>query len=334
MKFGIRFNSDSGAIKDVVRWAQLAEDLGFDHFWYCQDLMKRDAWVALTAVAAATSRIRLGTCIVNPFTVSPAEIAMHAATLQEFCEGRFVLGIGPGDPPYRDWVGLPQAQPRRGLAEAVTILRRLLAGEEVSFDGSVFKWREAKLRMPAPAQPIPIYIGGQGPRVLELMGELGDGALPIVFPPETIDFVNERIQAGLARRITPNQSTNNPFDLAACVWWSVAQTQAQAEDALRYLIAYYGPSLRDETLNPIGLTMRDFDAVRAAWQAGEMNRAMHLITPAMFRLAIYGAPQDMVAKVHWLQSKGVTQINIGPPLGPDREQALRFTAERVMGEFR
>jgi 5,10-methylenetetrahydromethanopterin reductase len=100
------------------------------------------------------------------------------------------------------------------------------------------------------------------------------------------------------------------------------------------LIAYYGPSLRDETLNPIGLTTKDFDDIRAAWQAGEMNRAMRLITPAMFKLAIYGAPEDMVAKVRWLQGKGVTQINIGPPLGPDREQALRHTAERVMREFK
>jgi 5,10-methylenetetrahydromethanopterin reductase len=331
MKFGIRFNSDSGSMNDVVKWARLAEDLGFDHFWYCHDLMKRDAWVALTAVAAATKRIRLGTCIVNPFTSSPAEIAMSAATLQEVSEGRFVLGIGPGDPPYRDWVGLPQAQPRTGLAEAVTILRRLFRGEEVDFAGSVFKYRSAKLRMPAPAQPIPIYIGGQGPRVLELMGELGDGALPIVFPPETIDFVNERIAVGQGRK---GAGEKGGFDLAACVWWSVAKTKAEAEDALRYLIAYYGPSLRDETLNPIGLTMADFDDVRAEWRAGEMNRAMSLVTPAMFRLAIYGAPDDMVAKVRWLQGKGVTQINIGPPLGPDREQALRFTAEQVMREFK
>ena len=334
MRFGIRFNGDSGTIKEVVRWAQLAEDLGFDDFWYCQDLMKRDAWVALTAVAAATKTIRVGTCIVNPFTSSPAEIGMGAATLQEFSAGRFVLGIGPGDPPYQGWVGLRQSQPRTGLAEAVTILRRLFCGEQVDFEGSVFQWRGAKLRMPIPAQPIPIYIGGQGPRVLELMGELGDGGLPIVFPPETIDFVQERIQAGFAHRQSLVPNLQAPFDLAACVWWSVAQTKTEAEDALRYLIAYYGPSLRDETLNPIGLTMQDFDAIRVAWQAGEMQRAMRLITPAMFRLAIYGAPEDMVAKVRWLQGKGVTQINIGPPLGPDREQALRYTAEKVMRAFK
>jgi 5,10-methylenetetrahydromethanopterin reductase len=332
LRFGIRFNSDSGSIREVVRWARLAEDLGFDDFWYCQDLMKRDAWVALTAVAGATSRIRVGTCIVNPFTSSPAEIAMRAASLQEYSEGRFVLGIGPGDPPYLDWVGLGVARPRTGLAEAVLLLRRLLRGEDAAFDGEVFRgWQPAaRLRFPLPAQPVPIYIGGQGPRVLELAGELADGALPILFPPETVDFARERIAEGAARA---GRSLDG-FDLAACVWWSVAASRREAEDALRYLVAYYGPSLRAETLAPIGLTPHDFAPVRAAWQAGDMALAMRLLTPAMFGLAIYGEPEDMLARLRWLADRGVTQVNIGPPLGPDPEYALRVTAEQVIARLR
>jgi 5,10-methylenetetrahydromethanopterin reductase len=332
VRFGIRFNSDSGTIREVVRWAQLAEELGFDDFWYCQDLMKRDAWVTLTAVAAATSRIRVGTCIVNPYSASPAELAMAAASLQEFSGGRFVLGIGPGDPPYLEWIGRRQARPVAGLAQAVTLLRRLLAGEEAGEVGDVFPgWQpQARLRFPLPEQPIPIYIGGQGPRVLELMGELGDGGLPILFPPETVDFVRERVAAGAARAGRDLAG----FDLAACVWWSVARTRREAEDALRYLAAYYGPSLRPETLAPIGLTPDDFAPVREAWQAGDMERAMALLTPPMFRLAIYGDPEAMVEKLRWLAAHGVTQINIGPPLGPDREAALRTTAELVMSRLR
>ncbi|MBX0329567.1 LLM class flavin-dependent oxidoreductase [Oscillochloris sp. ZM17-4] len=324
MRFGIRLNSDSGVIREVVRRAQLAEELGFDDFWYCHDLMKRDAWVTLSAVAAATSRIRVGTCIVNPFSASPAEIAMAAASLQELSEGRFVLGIGPGDPPYLGWIGQAQARPRAGLAEAVAILRRLLRGEEAGVAGEVFAgWDpQARLRFDLPAQPIPIYIGGQGPRVLELMGEVADGGLPILFPPETIDFVRGRIAAGAARAGRDLAG----FDLAACVWWSVAETRREAEDALRYLAAYYGPSLRAETLAPIRLTPADFDPVRDAWQAGDMDRAMGALTPDMFRLAIYGSPDDMLARLRWLAARGVTQINIGPPLGPDPEAALRLTA--------
>lgn len=332
MRFGIRFNSDSGSIQSIVRRAQLAEALGFDDVWYCQDLMKRDAWVALTAIAAATRRVHIGTCIVNPFSASPAELAMSAATLQEFSEGRFVLGIGPGDPPYLDWVGLRQERPRTGVAEAVAIIRALLRGEPAEPGTEVFRnWKPgARLRMPIPPLPVPIYIGGQGPRVLELMGEIADGGLPIVFPPETIDFVSERVRAGAAR----SGRSLEQFDLAACVWWSVAATRREAEQALRYLIAYYGPSLRSETLAPIGLAPADFDGVRAAWEAGNMEQAMEQLQPAMFRLAICGTPDEMLERVRWLASKGVTQVNIGPPLGPDPEQALRITGEQVIARYK
>jgi 5,10-methylenetetrahydromethanopterin reductase len=219
-----------------------------------------------------------------------------------------------------------------GLAAAVRLLRGLLAGETVEPQGEPFGgWQPGgRMRFPLPAQPIPIYIGGQGPRVLELMGELGDGGLPILFPPETIHAVRERIAAGATRAGRDLAG----FDLAACVWWSVAPTRHEAEAALRYLVAYYGPSLRAETLAPIGLTPEAFAPVRSAWQAGQMERAMELLTPPMFRLAIYGDPDEMVERLRWLIANGVTQINIGPPLGPDPEAALRLTGEQVLGRLR
>ncbi len=332
LRFGLRFNSASGPIHDVVRWAVLAEGLGFDDFWYCQDLMQRDAWIILTAVAAATRRMRVGTCIVNPFSSNPAEIAMRAASLQEYSEGRFVLGIGPGHPSYLDWVGLRQRQPLTGLREAAHLLRGLLRGEDVAFEGRVFRgWKPgARLRFPIPPDPIPIYIGGQGPRVAEFMGEAGDGALPIAFPPEAIEGVVEQIRAGAAR----TGRSLDGFDLAACVWWSLARTRQQAEDALRPLIAYYGPSLRAGTLAPAGLAPSDFGNVRAAGEAGDLRRAATLVQPQMFRLGITGAIDEVVERVRWLQARGVTQVNIGPPLGPEKEWALRATAEGVIARFR
>ncbi len=332
LRFGIRFNSASGTIREVVRWAQLAEELGFDDVWYCEDLFQRDAWVVLTAVAAATRRIRVGTCIVNPFSASPVEIAMRAASLQEFSAGRFVLGIGPGDPPVLAWAGMRQRRPLSGLREAVDLLRRLLRGEDAAFDGAVFRgWTgKAQLMLQGPSVPIPIYIGGQGPKVLEYMGEAGDGGLPIVFPPETIDTVSARVRAGAARA---GRSLDD-FDLAACVWWSIGDTAAGAQEALRPLIAYYGPSLREEILAPIGLSPADFDTIRTALQAGEMVRAQSLVSPKMFRLAIAGDPEQLTERVRWLAARGATQINIGPPLGLDKERALRLTAERVIARCR
>ncbi|MDR7554731.1 MAG: LLM class flavin-dependent oxidoreductase [Armatimonadota bacterium] len=332
VRFGVRFNSASGTVADVVRWARLAEDLGFDDVWYCHDLMLRDAWVVLTAVAAATRRIRIGTCIVNPFSASPAELAMRAATLQEVSDGRFVLGIGPGDPPALSWVGLRQRRPVGGLREAVGLLRALLRGEATPWDGAVFRgWTAgARLRFPLHPTPIPIYVGGQGPRVLELMGEVADGGLPIAFPPETLPAAVAHIRAGAARSGRSLQG----FDVAACVWWAVDETVEQAQAALRPLIAYYGPSLRAETLAPIGLTPSDFDGIREAVAAGDLRRAEALVTAPMYRLAIAGDPDQVLDRIAWLRTQGATQINVGPPLGLDKERALRLTAQHILARAR
>ena len=226
---------------------------------------------------------------------------MRAASLQELSEGRFVLGIGPGDPPMLDRVGLRQRRPLSGLREAVDLVRRLLRGDDAAIDGTVFRGWTAKARLTfrVPSAPIPIYIGGQGPKVLEYMGEAGDGGLPIVFPPETIDAVAGRVRAGAARA---GRSLDN-FDLAACVWWSIGNTPAEAQEALRPLIAYYGPSLREETLAPIGLSPADFDPIRAALKADEMARAQSLVRPEMFRLAIAGDPEQLTERVRWLAAR-------------------------------
>ena len=94
MKFSLRLNNDL-TVPEYVALAQAAEAAGFDQFWVSNDLFLRSVPVILTAVAQATERIEIGTCVVNPYTMHPAEIAMLAATLDELSGGRFNLGIAP-----------------------------------------------------------------------------------------------------------------------------------------------------------------------------------------------------------------------------------------------
>ncbi|MEX2356314.1 MAG: LLM class flavin-dependent oxidoreductase [Thermaerobacterales bacterium] len=332
MKFGIRFNSDTGTLPEVVELAVLAEEAGFDYIWYCQDLMKRDVWIALTAIAAATKRIGLGTAIVNPFSASPAEIAMAAASLHEFSGGRLVLGIGAGAPEFLRWVNLWPDKPFTGVKEAVAILRRLLSGRAADIDGQVFKgWKKsARLRFPVPGPPIPIYVGAQRPKMLQFAGEAADGALPITFPPEAIDSVVRHIRTGADRA---GRSLAD-FDLAPCVWWSLAEDAGAARMATRQLIAYYGHALGRETLAPIGLSPEDFSGMREAFQAGNIERAMDLITEPMYRLAMCGNATALTERAGWLKDRGATQLNIGPPLGPDLAAAIRLTGQRVIPALR
>ncbi len=330
LRFGIRFNSDSGAIRDVVRWAVLAESLGFDNFWYCHDLMKRDAWVTLTAVAAATSRIRVGTCIVNPFTSSPAEIAMHAASLQEYSEGRFVLGIGPGDPPYRSGSGWSNAirgagwpKPYRNPARAVSRRRSQHRGRSLSLA------RRAHAHADSGAAHPDLY-GRAGAARARTDGR--DGRWRVADHVSARDDRRRWLRTSRPGRRAP-AARSTGFDLAACVWWSMAETRAEAEDALRYLIAYYGPSLRAGDAGARSGWLRPTSNTSA-----QPGRAMTWREPCglsprqMFQLAIVGTADEMLARVRWLQRRGRDADQHRPATGP--QSRVRAAQDSRAGDSR
>src|SRR2546427_5380842 len=105
MRFSVRFNNDL-PVAEYVSLAQAAEAAGFDQFWVSDDLFLRSVWIILATAAQATSRIQLGTCIVNPYTMHPAEMAMAAGALDELSGGRLCLGISSGAGDFLNWVGI------------------------------------------------------------------------------------------------------------------------------------------------------------------------------------------------------------------------------------
>ena len=107
MRFSLRLNNDL-SVADYVALAQLAEEQGFDQFWVSNDLFLRSCLAILPVVAQQTSRIEIGTGILNPYTLNPAEIAMYAATMDEVTGNRFNLGLaaGAGDFLTLGWAGV------------------------------------------------------------------------------------------------------------------------------------------------------------------------------------------------------------------------------------
>ena len=145
--------------------AGTAEATGFDQFWVSNDLFLRSAPVILSAVAQATTRIQIGTGILNPYTIDPAEIAMMAATLDELSGNRFNLGMAAGAGDFLNWIGLEQRRPLAAMRESIIAIRALLSGEHAEIDGKVLHWnREAYLRFNAP-RVTPIYVGAMGPKI-------------------------------------------------------------------------------------------------------------------------------------------------------------------------
>ena len=329
LKFSLRFNNDLPA-REYIAYAQLAESVGFDQFWVSDDLFLRSAPVILSAVALATERIEIGTCILNPFTMHPAEMAMFAATLDELSGGRFNLGLSAGAADFMRWLGLAFDLPRTRIVETVAAINKLTSNQKAAMDGRVLRWSdEAWLRFES-RRRVPIYLGAMSPRMLEEIGAVADGGLPLLFPPEHYANVLPHVARGLARA----GRSLEEIDLAACIWCSVSEDQAGAEAALADKIAYYGHAMSPLILEQLGLTRDDFEGIRYLYHvAGDVAAARRLVTPAMMRIGIAGRTSDLIERLEKLAALGAAHMSFGPPLGPDISAAIQAIGRDVIPYF-
>ena len=328
MKFSIRLNNDL-TIAEYIQLAQKAESLAFDQFWISNDLFFRSAVAILSALSTRTSRIHLGTCILNPYTMNPAEIAMAAGTLDELSEGRFILGLSSGASSFLEWVGLKHDRPVAYLRECVGTIQALLNNESTTGGTNFLKWTEHSSLKFQVKHRVPVYVGGVGPNMQALAGEVADGLLPLLLPPESYYSARENALRGMVSRKTKNES----FDLVGSIWVSASSNRLAAIDTLSQKIAYYGQAMNPGRLRDLGLTNDDFRPItQALIVERDEQKAMALVTDAMLKVGIVGGSAEIISRLEPLVADGMDHLSFGPPLGPDMEQALDILGE-VLDHF-
>jgi 5,10-methylenetetrahydromethanopterin reductase len=325
MRFSLRLNNDL-TLAEYIAIAQAAEAVGFDQIWVSNDLFLRSAPVILQAMAHATSRIEVGTGILNPYTIHPAEIAMLAATMDEATGNRFNLGLASGAGEFLKWVGVNAAQPLAAVRETIGAVRSLLRGERTPYNGAFLRWQEeAYLRFDAP-RVTPIYVGVMGPKMLALTGELADGALPLLFPPEHYFAVLPHLRAGIERRA----AGLGELDLAACIWVSLAEDRAAAQRVLAEKIAYYGHALGPLILERLGVTQDDFLPIEHAIMVERnIERAVAMVDDRMLRIGVVGSAHDVIDRLAPLVAAGARHLSFGPPLGPNQVKAVQLLGQVI-----
>ena len=326
-RFSLRVNNDLG-VAELTALARAAEEFGFDQLWVSNDLFLRSAPALIGVLAARTSRIRLGIAVMNPYSVHVVELAMAAATLQEASGGRFALGIGAGAAEFLGWAGMDRPAPLATTRQAVAALRTLLGHHDVD-PALLPAWMDPPRPLGVPlGAPVPVYVGGMGPRMLRMAGEHADGALPLLYPPEHYPVARHQVRQGLAAA----GRAGTAFDLPACFWVSISPDAGAARAALANKLAYYGPSISATLLAGAGLVPEDFAPAAALAQRGEDASA--LVDDRMLALGVAGDADDVIARCRGLQAAGARHLSFGPPLGPDPLAAVRLLGERVLPALR
>lgn len=329
MKTSLRLNNDLSP-SAYIALVQAAESVGFDQFWISNDLFLRSAWAILPILAQQTRRIEIGSAILNPYTTDPSEIAMFAATMDEISGNRFNLGLAAGAADFLSWVGIEQRAPLATMRESIRAIRLLQQGERAVINGRHLQWGdEAYLRFAAP-RITPIYVGAMGPRMLRLAGEIADGVLPLLFPPEHYYTVKELLESGIEQR----DERLGALDFAACIWVSLDADRDAARRVLAKKIAYYGHALSPLILDRLGLKQGDFSAIRTAMVTDRNEaHAIDLVDDRMLQIGVVGTDRDVIARLEPLVADGAAHLSFGPPLGPNPLEAIHLLG-KVIAHFR
>src|ERR1700752_1017620 len=171
---------DSHDLRDGLDYVRYAESRGFEAVWQAESRLVRDAIVPMAAYAATTGRIKVGSGVINNWTRNAALIAATFSTLDDLAPGRILCGLGVWWEPLASKVGVLRRKPVKAMRETVEVVRRLLRMENVTFKGEFVQVEDVEIdivhgdRSP---KNVPIYIGATGMKMMELAGEIADGAL-------------------------------------------------------------------------------------------------------------------------------------------------------------
>src|SRR5215813_8405287 len=197
--------------KQFLEHVKLAELLGFHAFFHNDKKWAREVFARLGAATQVTTRLGLGTSVVDPYTRHAALIAQATATLAEMAPGRFRVVMGSGSH-FETLPGYGSPKPVAGLREAAELMQRLWRGEKVSLDGEVVKFKDGSLDW-TPSEVPQLYIASRGPQILKLAGAIADGVLIGSFAtPPGIAYAKEHILPGL------NASNRDWGDIRLCSW--------------------------------------------------------------------------------------------------------------------
>ncbi|HEV2187579.1 MAG TPA: LLM class flavin-dependent oxidoreductase, partial [Stellaceae bacterium] len=178
-RIGIRLSSGLGP-RCCIDLAQAAEAGGFASIWLAEDPFESGVFVAAGACAALTERVRIGIGVVNPYTRHPAQIAMEFAALDGLSDGRAILGIGSGIASRVGRSGLHITRPVTAVRDAIAIIRPMLSGRQVTYDGAVFRVSSGLILnrlAPNPPHGPPIFMAAAGEPMLRACGEIADGLI-------------------------------------------------------------------------------------------------------------------------------------------------------------
>ena len=305
----------------ILEYAVLAERNEFDSIWIAGHILYRDPFGLLSAVATRTSKIKLGVGVTSAYARPIATLAMNVATLDEISKGRVLLGIGTQ---IRFWnqLGVMDKRPLATLRKTINILRRILAGENITFADETINISNGKLEFEPWRREIPIYIGAIGPKMLELAGEIADGViLSSMCSPDYVKYASSKIKNG-ARKVG-----RKPDDIdVACyiLTWASKDDSVVLPSVKKWIASFVSVKGREIMLDKNTYDDIILNSIRRFVREGKFSEASELVTEEMIRsVSVSGEGTEFRAKLKKYLSAGV-KLPIILPIVTDLKSLISF----------
>ncbi|MCQ4334397.1 TIGR04024 family LLM class F420-dependent oxidoreductase [Natronomonas sp. F2-12] len=319
------------SVETLVEGARLGEDLGYDTAWL-PETWGRDAVTTLTCIARETDEIGVGTSIMPVYSRSPALIGQTATTLQEVSEGRFRLGLGPSGPlVIENWHGVEFGNPLRRTRETVEIVKRVLSGEPVEYDGEIFDLEGFRLRCDPP-DPVPaVDTAGMGPKAVELAGRFADGWHALLLTREGLRDRLEDFDRGTELGDRDRSEQRVSLSLTCCVLEDAEEAKRLVRQHVAFYVGGMGSYYRDN------LARQGHEAaaneIYDRWQDGDTDGAMAALSDDLLeRLAVWGTPETARERFERFTGiDGVAAVSVSFPRAADIDQ-IRSTMRALAPE--
>ena len=322
-RVGVAFSAGLNA-SEIVECAQLAESLGYDSVWMAEG-HGGDQFAVLSAVAAQTERVKLGTCISSVFVRSAPTIAIAAAVVDQLSGGRFILGLGSShkvqvEPEH----GLPYAKPVTRVRETAEVVRQLLRDGRVSYRGETVTIENYELWFQPFRPNLPIYFAAVFPKMIGICGEEADG---VILTRSTLD-VGADARQHIAAGAKAAGRDPGAVDVTSLLPTAAADDPADAFNALRPGVAMYTGFFPRYNRMAVGQGFgEEAAAIAEAWTSGDREAATRAVSDEHIdSVCIVGTPERCRERIAAYRASGVDLPMIAPmAAGPNANEVVQTT---------
>ena len=293
---------DRSAIFERVR---IAEDAGIDTA-FVSEAWGQDAFTWLALLADRTSRIKLGTAVINYYSRTPAALAQHFATLDELSEGRMIIGLGASSPNViENFHGVPFQPTLARMRETIEIINMLIAEKPLNYKGTWFDLQRGfTLRFKTFRPHIPIYVAAFRPRSVKVVAEVADGWIPTMIPLEKLKSVIDDFRADVTA------AGRDASQLTVCSHRGivVAKDKEKARAIAKGTTAFYIARMGDYYYQQISdMGFKDqADVVRKAWAEGGSSAGTAAVSDELCdALGAYGTVEECRDRIQAQEEAGI-----------------------------